>query len=188
MPVFISPAQGHALRSMVNLIIPSDPQVPGALDMGVHEFIDAYWNECVPSSKEGLEDDYTKVADTDEQQFIKDVFANLETSFQADYGKELGKGSDEDFDALLAKYLRAPKEEQDANKGKMWKYMGDPTAELDSDAKNYYLLSTIRDLSFWAWKNSETIGETVLWYDPVPGQFNGCIPLSEAGNGKAMSL
>ena len=35
---------------------------------------------------------------------------------------------------------------------------------------------------------SEEIGENVLWYDPVPGQQKGCVPLSEAGNGKVMSL
>jgi hypothetical protein len=32
---------------------------------------------------------------------------------------------------------------------------------------------------------SEPGATQVLQYDPVPGAYKGCIPLSEAGNGKA---
>lgn len=188
-PVFLTVGQGHALKTMVDLIIPSDEKVPGAIDLGVHNFIDSYWNEVLAPNSDGLEDDYTKVQVTDEQQFIKDSFATLETSFQNTYNKELGKGSVEEFDEMLAAYLRAPIEEQQGLRGKFYAYLGAPEgATLDAEASNFHLLSTIRDLSFWAWKNSEEIGENVLWYDPVPGQYQGCIPLSEAGNGKAMSL
>lgn len=191
-PTFLTVGQGHALKSMVDLIIPSDPEMAGAVDLGVHQFIDAYWDQCLAPSKVGLEDDYTKVSVTDEQQFIKDGFANLETSFQSTHEKELGKGTMEDFDGLLATYLKASKETQDGYTMKFWEYMGalekDPAATLDAEARNYHLLNSIRDLTIWAWKNSEQIGENVLWYDPVPGAYIGCIPLSEAGNGNEMSL
>lgn len=191
-PAFLTVAQGHALKTMVDLIIPSDEQIPGAVDLGVHQLIDAYWNECLASSKEGLEDDYTKVSIFNEQQFVKDAFANLETSFQNNYNKGLEKGKLEEYDELLSAYLKAPKEEQEAYQMKLMEFMSttgeNPEASLDSEASNYYLLATIRDITIFAWKNSEEIGENVLWYDPVPGQYKGCIPLSEAGNGKDMSL
>jgi len=29
---------------------------------------------------------------------------------------------------------------------------------------------------------SEKVGEEILSYDPVPGVFQGCIPLSDVGN------
>jgi hypothetical protein len=63
-----------------------------------------------------------------------------------------------------------------------------PSVLPDTDAGIYSFLTNIRSMTIWGWKESEEIGENVLWYDPVPGQQKGCIPLSEAGNGKVMSL
>ena len=56
----------------------------------------------------------------------------------------------------------------------------------DSGALAY--LETVRDLEIWAWKTSEQIGENVLWYDPIPGEYIPCGPVEELGGGKAMSL
>ena len=67
-------------------------------------------------------------------------------------------------------------------------FENDPTVLPVADAGVYSLLSNIRSMTIWGWKESEEIGENVLWYDPIPGQQKGCIPLSEAGNGKVMSL
>lgn len=191
-PVFVTMAQGHALRNMVDLIIPNDEQVPGAVAMGVHEFIDSYWNEVLAKNPDDKADPFYKSSHTQEQQFVKDAFANFEEGFKATYNKDLLDGTPEEFDQLLAKYLRATKEEQEGYNRKLGEYLQvsetDATAVLDKDAQNYYLLTSIRALTVWAWKSSEQIGENVLWYDPVPGQQKGCIPLSEAGNGKAMSL
>ena len=50
------------------------------------------------------------------------------------------------------------------------------------------LLSQIRGMSIWAWKNSEEIGENVLVYDPIPGQQIGCGDLQELTGGKDYSL
>ena len=191
-PLFLTTAQGHALKTMVDLIIPHDEQMPGAVELGVHEFIDAYWNSVLADGTSGLEDEYTKLSLTQQKQFIKEAFTNLGTSFQNIYNKGLEKGTPEEYDELLASYLRAPKEEQERLQSELYEYLeaadGNNSAVLNSEAQNYFLLSGIRDISFWAWKNTEEIGENVLWYDPVPGQYQGCIPLNEAGNGKAMSL
>ena len=64
----------------------------------------------------------------------------------------------------------------------------DPTVLPDAEAGVYSLLSNIRSMTIWGWKESKEIGTNVLWYDPVPGQQKGCIPLSEAGNGRVMAL
>ena len=50
------------------------------------------------------------------------------------------------------------------------------------------MLNSIRDLSVFAFKNSELIGETVLAYRPVPGEQQGCISVSDATGGRAWSL
>ena len=190
-PAFVSQAQGHALKSMVDLIIPNDEEVPGAVAVGVHQFIDSYWNEVLPSNKSDVEDEFWEVSASREQQFVKNAFATFEAEFKATFEKELDKGSAEEFDQLLAKYLKTSKEQQTAYGKAMGEYLDaledNPNAVFDKDAQIFYLLSSIRGMTVWGWQTNEEIGKNVLWYDPVPGQYKGCIPLSEAGNGKAMS-
>jgi hypothetical protein len=176
-PLFISKGEGHALRRIVDLIIPSDNKVPGAVDVGVHSFIDSYWNAVVPVEQQAL---------------VKVGFGLLADKFRSTFNKELEAGKSEEYDQLLAQYLKTSKEEQEAFDEKMGEfdvaYEQDPTAMPDPEAGVYSLLSSIRGMTIWGWKTSEEIGKNVLWYDPVPGQQKGCIPLSEAGNGKVMSL
>ncbi|MEZ4875021.1 MAG: gluconate 2-dehydrogenase subunit 3 family protein [Flavobacteriaceae bacterium] len=192
-PAFVSPAQGHALMSMVDLIIPNDEAIPGAVAMGVHQFIDSYWNEVLTPDNALLADRFGKGLPVSEQQMIKNAFDTFESEYKATFNKEdMSKGTPEEFDQMLSKYLKTSKEEQRGYQMKYGEYMqalnSDPAATLDKDAQLFNLLSSIRGLTIWGWKTSEQIGENVLWYDPVPGQDKGCIPLSEAGNGNAMSL
>ncbi len=37
-------------------------------------------------------------------------------------------------------------------------------------------------MAIWAYFTSEEIGENVLSYDPIPGKYEPCKPLSEVGN------
>jgi len=40
----------------------------------------------------------------------------------------------------------------------------------------------IKEVTVLGYFTSETVGKTVLHYDPVPGRFDACVPLSEVGN------
>lgn len=40
----------------------------------------------------------------------------------------------------------------------------------------------IRELTVVGYFTSENVGRNVLHYDPVPGRFDACVPLSEVGN------
>lgn len=176
-PAFLSKEEGHALRMMVDLIIPSDATIPGAKELGVHEFIDSYWNEVTP-----LED----------QPQIKMGFAALADRFQNTFNKTLAKGTAEDYDKVLAKYLKATEEEEEAYDKKLGEffqeYQTNKSATPDPEAASYSIVSNIKGMTIWGWKTSEQIGENVFAYEPVPGQQIGCLPLSEATGGKAYSL
>jgi len=176
-PVFLSKGEGHALRRMVDLIIPNDDVVPGANKVGVHAFIDLFW-------KDGIKEK--------DQQHLRKAWKVFSDKFTGMFDKELEKGKPEEFDQLLAQYLKTDKETQKGFGKKMGEYYAafeaDPSVMPDTDASMYSLLTNIRGMSIWGWKESEEIGKNVLWYDPVPGQQKGCIPLSEAGNGNAMAL
>jgi len=59
------------------------------------------------------------------------------------------------------------------------------TAVADSDSKDSrpFILMT-KELTMLGFFTSEAGATQVLQYVAVPGSYNGCIPLSEAGNGK----
>lgn len=176
-PSFLSKEEGHALRRMVDLIIPSDEAIPGAVDVGVHEFIDSYWDQV--STLEG-------------QAQTAMGFKALAAQFQATFNKPLGEGKAEDFDQLLKKYLIVDKAQEKAYDEKLGEfyqaYAKDKTATPDPDVASYALVQGIRGMTIWGWKTSEQIGENVLAYDPVPAQQIGCLPLSEATGGKVYSI
>jgi len=41
---------------------------------------------------------------------------------------------------------------------------------------------SIKSMAIWAYFSSEEIGKNVLAYDPIPGTYEPCIPVSEVGN------
>ncbi len=176
-PVFLNAGQGHALRRIVDLIIPSDELVPGAIDLGVHQFIDGFWKEILKP---------------EDQAMVKMRFSVFENKFKSMFNKELGDGKEEDFDQVLSTYLMTSKEEQKAYNTKMGEfgqaYAKDKNAKPDEDAATFSLMSQIRSMTIWGWKNTEEIGENVLAYDPIPGQQKGCISVEEATGGKAYSI
>jgi gluconate 2-dehydrogenase gamma chain len=54
------------------------------------------------------------------------------------------------------------------------------------EAKRPFILM-MKELTLLGFFTSEIGATKVLQYEPVPGVYKGCIPLSEAGNGKAWS-
>jgi gluconate 2-dehydrogenase gamma chain len=51
-----------------------------------------------------------------------------------------------------------------------------------SQAKEKTFFHLIREVTLLGYFTSEPVGKNVLHYDPIPGRFDGCIPLSEVGN------
>lgn len=157
-PQFFTADEGVIIQNLVDLILPTTTNSPGALDVNVPEFIDLYALKT-----------YDEVKTKKYKEDIKGIMGELpipETGV-----KDLKK---EDYDKLLAKYLRTPKIEQQQYK----------------DSKNivFEALLSLRGQSIWAYKTSEEVGKNVLAYDPIPGIQKGCIDLNEATEGKAWSL
>ena len=91
-------------------------------------------------------------------------------------GKRVSSLKPDDYDTLLAKYLKASAEEKE---------------QFKTNETNTIVLNTIKGLrsnAIWTYKTSEQIGEKVLAYDPIPGIQKGCVSLEEATGGKAWSL
>lgn len=159
-PQFFSFDEGIALKNIVDLILPVTEDSPGALDVNVPEFIDIYT---------------LKALNKKTQTKIKKGFASVINALNIPE-EGISELKLEDYDVLLAKYLKANEATRKAFKNNK------------EDSLCFFVLNFVRYRTIWAYKTSELIGETVLAYDPIPGPAKGCISVEEATDGKAWSL
>jgi len=61
-------------------------------------------------------------------------------------------------------------------------------ALTNKKAKGVPFAKNIRDLTIWGYKCTEYVGEEVLAYDSIPGQYIPCGDLDELTGGKAWSI
>lgn len=162
-PSFFTETEYTTIAEMSETMLPAT-QTPGAKELGVPEFIDL------------LLTDFT---DTEDQQRWRKGIGE----FMAEAEKATGKA----FNDLGAEEKLAYLNQVDVAA----KATGEAIDKepLTSDEKNdrfpFFLL--FKSAAIAGYFSSEKIGMEVLAYDPVPGQYAGCIPLTENG-GKSWSL
>ena len=159
-PIFLTIDEGIVVRNLVDLMLPKTEATPGALDVNVPEFLDLF---------------ASKVYTEEKKAHFKAGLKGILTALKVD-DNNASRLKTEDYDALLAKYLKANKEEVAAFRNN------------EADQVVLDTLTALRSASIWAFKNTEEIGENVLAYDPIPGRQQGCISVEEATGGKAWSL
>ncbi len=177
-PLFFTPEEGSVLILVADLILPKT-DTPSASEVGVHTFIDRYLHE---------------VSEEQEQQFIKMGLGKFIEKAKMDAGKEAtSELTAEDIEPVLADALKKRSEEEEASMFEaMMTYnqaMAEGTpAELDSEISRIAFATQARDAVISAYKTSEYVGEEVLAYLPVPGEYIGCGDLNELTGGKAWSI
>ncbi|UJH68877.1 gluconate 2-dehydrogenase subunit 3 family protein [Allomuricauda sp. SCSIO 65647] len=177
-PSFFEKDKGYALAQMVDVILPKT-DTPSATEVNVHLFIDAFANEVLPEEQQG---------------FLKMSMEKFMDRLLDESGKEnLEDIEAADFEPLLGKYLaKRTDEEEEAQEKAMEEYMEamklGQEAELDDEVARYAFAGNIRNISIWAYKSSEYIGEEVLAYLPIPGEYVACGDVNELTQGKAWSL
>lgn len=111
----------------------------------------------------------------------------------ADSGKtSIADLSAEDMEAVLAASLKTSKDDQVTFMDQVNTY-NEAIAEgkegsLDDAASRFAFADNLRGLAIWGYKTSEYVGEEVLAYLPVPGEYIGCADAEELTQGKAWSL
>lgn len=177
-PQFLSGDEAHIMTKMIDIILPATESSPGALDVNVPQFIDHYLEKVVP---------------LDERDRIKDFFSITIEKLKADSDKDdVGSISEEDIEPLIASSLSKTPDEENEILEKVDNYtsasQNAESTEQFGDAASYALITNLRELAIWSYKNSEQVGENTLAYDPIPGTQQGCVNLQEATGGKAWSL
>ena len=177
-PLFFTPEEGSVLVKLADLILPKT-DTPSASEAGVPTFIDRYVHEV---SKE------------QEQNFMKMGLGKFIEKAQTDSGKENASDlTSEDLEPVLAEALKKRSEEEEAAMFEAMTAYGQAMeegtpAELDAAVARTAFATQARDAVIWAYKNSEVVGEEVLAYLPVPGEYIGCGDLNELTGGKAWSI
>ena len=176
-PEFLAQNEGSVLSKLVDIILPKT-DTPSATEVQVDIFIDKFAKD---------------VMETEQQDFLKMSMNKFINKALADSGKE--KAEDltvEDLEPVLASSLKYTKDQQTEMSKSINSYTEaiaeGGTAELDDEVSRFAFANNLRGMTIWGYKASEYVGEEVLAYLPVPGEYVPCGDLQELTGGKAWSL
>lgn len=152
---FFSPEEANTISNLVDMILPRT-ETPGALDVKVDVFIDKVIAQTYV--KEGQESMRTAIAE-----------------FNEDCRKNLGAAFNDLSNSDRTKVLEAAEKSSGKFNPGIW-----GVTIGDQEPIGFY--RSLKATAIWAYLTSQKIGEEVLSYDPIPGSYNGCIPLSDIEN------
>ena len=158
-PVFLSKEQGAVVADVAEIIIPRT-DTPGAKDAAVPAFIDTMLKEVYEEEDRQRYVSGLKAFDDAARTAHGKGFVELPKPQQTELVR---KFHDEAVASELAQEVRA------------------------SELKRPFILMT-KELTMLGFFTSKPGATEVLQYAAVPGAFHGCVPLAQAGNGKAWAL
>jgi hypothetical protein len=154
-PQFLSVKNAELISALIDTLLPKT-ETPGGLDMKVDMFIDLV---------------YGKLKDQDGQAEMDKEMNDFDAKFKEKFGGRFADLSPENrTEFLMMEEVRSPK-----FNGSVW-----GTAVGTQEPVGFY--RNLKSVALWGYFSSKEIGLNVLSYDPVPGPFQGCIPLVEVGN------
>jgi hypothetical protein len=176
-PDFFSKDQGAILTKLVDIILPKT-DTPSASEVQVHLFIDRFTNE---------------VMTREQQDFAKMTMGRFLEKATKDADKEkLADLTSEELEKTLAATLKVSKDVETTNGKAVQEYMTaieeGKEVLLDDQIASHAYASNLRGMTIMAYKTSEYVGEEVLAYLPLPGEYIGCGDVQELTGGKAWSL
>ncbi len=171
-PLFLSAEEKHMVTHLADIILPTT-DTPGALDVNVPQFIDLIYHDIEQPQR---------------QERFKKGAALFAKAFTSQFSLEALQGDKAQFETLLASYFNLTDEATaDVLKQQRITENKITPSELDNYLLYNFLLS-IKKYTTFGYLTSETVGENILNYDPIPGAFIGCISVEDLPNGRAWSL
>ena len=162
----LSSEQQYVITYLVDILIPSS-DIPGALAVNVPQFIDKVYDQVLSAA---------------EQQYFQDGAIYFSKKFTDTFHHSTITGSNAEFQQLVKHYFDIPKAQQTI----IFAEQNLPLSEIHTGNKEQYLiyqfLLFVRSNTLFGYFTSEKIGREVLNFDPIPGIYEGCVPLSDIGN------
>lgn len=165
-PLFLSGEQKNLVTHLVDVILPSS-NIPGALEVNVPQFIDKMFNDVESKSN---------------QEIFQKGAAVFAQRFESDFGKKALKGSKESVQQLFETHFKLSEDDTQKVMQEQRLSEDEVSAERKDDYLAYKFLFSVRSYTLFGYYTSEKIGEEVLSYDPIPGSYQGCVPLADIGN------
>ncbi|CAH1000673.1 hypothetical protein LEM8419_01807 [Neolewinella maritima] len=160
-PQYFTPDEARFVTAYVDTLLPRT-DTPGGLDVNVHVFIDRVMGVNSPAG--------------DTPSPMQAGILEFDDGARTKYGKAFYELDESQRGELfIAAENLAPRYQP-----QVW-----GTAVGEQPPVGFY--RSLKSMAQWAYLSSETIGTEVLNYDPVPGAYNGCIPLDSVG-GRSWSL
>lgn len=154
-PEFFTTTEVRVVAALLDAILPTT-ETPGALDVKSDLFIDKVIAHTYDAS--GQADMRTEIA-----------------AFNSSCSKKFGADFlDLDMSKRIEVLKQAEKSSGKFNSGVWGKAVG------KQEPIGFY--RSMKSMAIWAYFTSEEIGKNVLSYDPIPGNYDGCKPLSDVGN------
>lgn len=153
-PEFLTKDEASFLSTFVDMILPTT-DTPGALDVNADVFMDKV---------------FAHVYDAQGQESIRKDIAQFNSDCEANFGAAFSNLSEADRVKVL---------ELEEEKGGLFGQGVWGTGVSPQEPVGFY--RSLKSMTLWAYTSSEEIGKNVLNYDPIPGGYNGCIPLSDVG-------
>ena len=154
-PLFFNVEESHTISTLLDMILPRTETL-GALDVKADIFIDKVFAETY--DKTGQENIRAEI-----------------TAFNANCKKKLGTIFIGLSEADRNKVLQEAEATSEKFNPGVW-----GTSVGKQKTIGFY--RSIKSMAIWAYFTSEEIGEKVLNYDPNPGSYEPCKPLSEVDN------
>lgn len=153
-PIFLDENQASFISSFVDTILPKT-ETPGALEVKTDIFLDLV---------------YGKTYSLEAQKKVKADIDQFNEDCKAKFGNVFAELSKEDKTACL--------KDQEANTATFNRGVWG-TAVGAQEPVGFY--RQLKSQALWGYFSSEEIGKNVLSYDPIPGEYLGCIPVAEVG-------
>lgn len=164
--VFFNEEQGHLSSHLVDIILPTT-EIPGGLDLNLPQFVDRMCADLLTESDK-------KWFQRGSQLFASDL---LESS-----GREVGRSGRKDVLEVFEKHFKVSQESKRAILQRQALGTEGLSQEEEDGYALYRFLFIVREFALLGYFSSEEIGKEVLVFDPIPGGFKPCIPVSEVGN------
>ena len=176
-PEFFTQDEGAVLTKLVDLILPKT-DTPAASEVQVDIFIDKFAKE---------------VMEKEQQDFFKMSMGKFLEKTMADSGKEtISDLNAEDLEPMLSSSLKYSKADQVEMFESITSYTEaiaeGENATLNDETTRFAFANNLRGMTIWGYKASEYVGEEVLAYLPVPGEYIACGDVQELTEGKDWSL
>lgn len=177
-PDFFTKEEGTVLHTLLDILLPKT-DTPSATEVNVHVFIDKFANEVLPKEHQ----DFLKMG---MGKFVGKVLSSAQKETMSELDEE-------DLEPIFATYLKKRTDEiEEAHEKALEAYFmaveETGGAQLDDEISCYSFANSLRDISIWSYKTSEYVGEEVLAYLPVPGEYIACEDEQKLTQGRAWSL